>query len=96
MDDSIEICTGENKEVYRTEITQSKNNNGFILVVTAYGSRQFKQNIINALKAFDWDDENDNTIYVSDIHGCDVLKPDYEAPDAIVKTAKKRLRKRLN
>lgn len=78
--DSISGSSGEDNDNYYTEIVQPKSNKGFVLVVSAYGTKKFKQQIIDALQTFDFDDESANTIDVSDIHGQNIFKPDYE-PD---------------
>lgn len=82
--DAINGSFGEDKDNYYHEIVQSKKNKGFVLILTTYGSKEFNQELLDTLKRFDFDEDNGNTISVSDIHGCDVLGPDYEVPDEFV------------
>ena len=73
--DNIWLSSGEDSENYKVQITQSKKNNGIVFIVSAYGSKKFKQKIIKVLKKLDSDKENN--IEVNDIHGQDVFEPEY-------------------
>jgi hypothetical protein len=56
-----------------------------------FSEKDFEQ-VLSALNYFDWDEDNEISAY--DIHGCDVLTSDYQAPDDITRKIVKR--KRLN
>ncbi len=78
----INVATGENEDNYHAEIQQPKDSKGFVLIVTAHGTEDFQQRLLDVLKTFDFDD--DNSISVQDIKGSNVLNPDYTIPEEFV------------
>jgi len=73
--------SSEDDAAYYTEVTQPKTNKNLVLFVTISGSTDFKRKVLASLKYFDNFDDDDDLISVDDIHGCNVLKPDFNLSD---------------
>jgi hypothetical protein len=66
---------------------RSKKREELVLIITATGTAKFKQELIDALKIIDlktvFDEHEENRICVEDIHGGNVLWPDYQIPEEL-------------
>jgi hypothetical protein len=64
------------------EPAQSNTSTELVLIITASGTEQFKQELIDALKVIDlktvFAEHEENRISVEDIHGRNVLWPEYQ------------------
>jgi hypothetical protein len=80
-------ASGKEKKRDDQAKARSKKREELVLIITATGTAKFKQELIDALKIIDlktvFAEHGKNRILVEDIHGGNVLWPDYQTPEEL-------------